>query len=186
MNRTSILGISALSLALAACQSHSEVPAGNQPTDAPPAVLLGGGNLKLADGNEAGAVELSGSGDNVTVTVALDNIPQGTHAVHLHTTGSCEAPDFKSAGGHLNPGMKEHGTQNPKGSHLGDLPNVVVGADGKGTTKVTLPGMRADVLSEIFDKDGTAVVVHEGEDDNVSDPAGNAGSRIACGVISPA
>ena len=184
MKRLSILAVVSLT-ALAACQSSKETPAAPQPTETATPVMLGGANLKLADGTEAGDVELTSEGDKVTVSVLLDNLPPGTHAVHLHTTGSCDAPDFKSAGGHLNPGMKEHGTANPNGSHMGDLPNAVVGADGKGSTKFTLTGTKDDILSAIFDADGTAVVVHADPDDNVSDPAGNAGDRIACGVLAP-
>jgi Cu-Zn family superoxide dismutase len=108
---------------------------------------------------------------------------QGVHGVHLHMVGSCEAPDFESAGAHLNPEGREHGTQNPAGAHLGDLPNVTIGRSGAGTVSVTLPGSRDAVLSRLFDADGTAVVVHASPDDYRSDPSGNSGARVACGVL---
>lgn len=187
MNRTSLLGISALSIALAACQAPAETPT-EQPTDA--AVeqpeVVGSAKITKADGSDAGTAELVAMGDEVSVKIMLANISEGMHAVHLHTTGSCEASDFTSAGGHLNPEMKEHGLQNPAGAHLGDLPNAVVDAEGNGSITATLHGTRAEALAAVFDDDGTAVVVHESEDDNVSDPAGDAGSRIACGVVTPA
>ena len=107
----------------------------------------------------------------------------GEHGFHLHTTGKCTAPDFTSAGGHLNPGNNTHGSMSPGGQHLGDMPNLTIAANGTGRAEVQLEGNATDVLADIFDADGTAVVVHEGPDDYRTDPAGDAGSRIACGVI---
>ena len=127
---------------------------------------------------------LYSEGDEVTVSVSLEGLSAGTHAVHLHTTGDCSASDFTSAGGHLNPMGNEHGSLNPQGAHLGDLPNAEVSAAGVGIVSETLRGSRASVVSQIFDADGTAVVVHADADDYRTDPAGDAGSRIACGVIS--
>lgn len=186
MNRTSLFGMSALSIALAACQAPSETPTEEATVEAAQPEALGEAKLSKADGSEAGTAVLSATGDEVTVKIMLANLSEGVHAVHLHTTGSCEAADFASAGGHLNPEMKEHGLQNPAGPHLGDLPNAVIDAQGNSTISATLHGTRQEAVASIFDEDGTAVVVHEGEDDNVSDPAGNAGGRIACGVITPA
>jgi Cu-Zn family superoxide dismutase len=119
----------------------------------------------------------------VTIRVTLAGLPAGVHAVHLHTTGACAAPDFTSAGGHLNPAGKKHGTANPEGSHLGDLANVSIGADGSGTMVDVLRADRAGALAAIFDADGTAVMVHADADDHMTDPAGAAGKRIACGVL---
>lgn len=187
MNRTTLFGLSALSFALAACQGANDAPS-EEPTNeavAQPEVV-GSAQLSKADGSEAGTAELTAIGDEVTVKIMLANLTEGVHAVHLHTTGSCEASDFSSAGGHLNPAEKEHGLQNPAGAHLGDLPNAVVDAQGNSTITATLHGTRAEAMAAIFDDDGTAVVVHDDEDDNVSDPAGNAGARIACGVVTAA
>ncbi|MGB3795219.1 MAG: superoxide dismutase family protein [Alteraurantiacibacter sp.] len=149
-----------------------------------PASEVGSAILMDRNGNSAGSAMLYSEGDEVTITVALDNLSSGTHAVHLHTTGDCSANDFTSAGGHLNPIGNEHGSLNPQGAHLGDLPNAEVSAAGVGTVSATLRGSRATVLSQIFDTDGTALVVHAGADDYRTDPAGDAGSRVACGVFS--
>ena len=110
---------------------------------------------------------------------------QGTHGLHLHMVGRCDPPGFETAGGHLNPGMRQHGTENPAGAHFGDLPNLIVGGAGAATVTAALQGTRAEVLAQIFDADGTAVVVHAGPDDYRTDPSGNSGSRIACGVLTP-
>ena len=144
------------------------------------------GSAMLADrnGNNVGMAVLHSEGDEVTISVSLDGLSQGTHAVHLHTTGDCSAIDFTSAGGHLNPTGNEHGSLNPEGPHLGDLPNAEVSAAGVGTVSATLNGMQTAVIPQIFDADGTALVVHAGADDYRTDPAGDAGSRVACGTFS--
>ncbi|WP_126172200.1 superoxide dismutase family protein [Altericroceibacterium xinjiangense] len=153
--------------------------------DTMPTERLASATLHLANGMPAGTAQLLSSGEEVNVVVALAGISPGTHGVHLHTTGSCEAPDFTSAGGHLNPAGNQHGIENPAGPHLGDLPNVSIGSAGSGTITATLRGTRTEVLPALFDSDGTAVVVHAGADDYRTDPAGDAGSRIACGVLRP-
>lgn len=173
-----LLPLSALiaSLALAGCQTMDEAPAS----------LVGEASLMAADGTPAGTARLFDTGSEVTLSVSLSAIPQGTHGVHLHTTGACEAPNFTSAGGHLNPTGREHGFENPQGAHLGDLPNAMVDASGNATVSATLRGTPATVLQQIFDADGTAVVVHATADDYRTDPAGNSGGRIACGVLTRA
>lgn len=130
-----------------------------------------------------GMATLFDGNDGLTLAVEVDSISEGSHALHLHTTGDCSAIDFTSAGGHLNPLDKSHGSLNPEGQHLGDLPNLEVGTDGSGSTSVRLEGERSELLSYLFDEDGTAVVIHAGPDDYVSDPAGDAGPRIACGAL---
>lgn len=140
-------------------------------------------NLKLSNGLPAGTVQLVSNGQEVTLTAALAGLSPGEHAIHLHTTGACEAPAFTSAGGHLNPQGKQHGMDNPAGSHLGDLPNFAASTTGTGTITVTLKGTPDELMSELFDSDGTAVVVHAEADDYKTDPSGNAGSRVACGVL---
>jgi Cu-Zn family superoxide dismutase len=107
------------------------------------------------------------------------------HAFHVHGVGTCTAPDFTSAGGHYNPGAKEHGLQNPKGAHVGDMPNVVVDASGAATASFVLLGatLVGGGPGSLFQVGGTAVVLHAVADDMKTDPAGNAGARIACGVI---
>ena len=186
MSRLPLVVLAPIALVLAGCQQSADTSSDDATTEAKSPEPLGTAALKLADGLPAGTAELMGEGNKVTISIALTGLLAGSHAVHLHTTGSCEAPDFKSAGGHLNPDGKQHGTDNPMGAHLGDLPNVVVGEDGTGKLTATLKGAREDVLAAIFDDDGSAVVVHEGPDDYKSDPAGAAGSRVACGVIEAA
>ena len=139
--------------------------------------------IRDRSGSVVGTANLYSLAGEVTISVSFDGLPAGTSAVHLHTAGDCSAADFTSAGGHLNPAGNQHGTANPNGAHLGDLPNAEISADGVGTVSAILHGTSDVVLPQIFDANGTALVVHEGPDDNLSDPAGAAGSRIACGVF---
>ena len=107
----------------------------------------------------------------------------GQHGFHLHTTGRCEGPDFKSAGGHLNPLDREHGALNPEGKHVGDMPNLEVGTSRTASTTIDIGPDTAAYRNYLFDADGTAIVIHAGPDDYRTDPAGDAGSRVACGVL---
>ena len=157
--------------------------AGCQTIDEAPNERLGQATLRLASGLPGGTAQLLASGTQVNISIAVVGLAPGTHGAHLHMTGSCEAPDFASAGAHLNPGGHQHGMSNPAGPHLGDLPNVTVGSGGTGTVSATLPGTREEVLAQLFDGDGTAVVVHANADDYRTDPSGNSGGRIACGVL---
>lgn len=140
-------------------------------------------SLTFENGQSAGTVQVRGSGDHLVLDIAVSGVTPGPHGIHLHTVGRCEAPGFTTAGGHLNPGAKQHGAENPMGSHLGDLPNIQVASNGQGKLEVTLHGTRDEVLAQVFDADGAAVVLHAGPDDYKSDPAGNSGGRIACGVL---
>jgi len=160
--------------ALAACQTPLE-------SNATP---LGQAVIRNEAGTEIGTARLFAQGDAVTINIALDT-PTGSavHAVHLHETGTCTAPGFTSAGGHLNPAGNQHGMRNPQGAHLGDLPNITLSDAGIGSASATLPGTVAAVTGHIFDANGTAIVVHAAADDYLTDPTGGAGSRIACGVF---
>lgn len=162
-----------LAALLAGCQTLDELP-----TD-----RLGQATLRLANGLPGGTAQLLANGSQVNISIAAAGLSQGVHAVHLHQTGSCEAPDFESAGDHLNPQNAQHGHENPAGPHFGDLPNLTIGASGAGTVSATLRGTREQALAWIFDADGTAVVIHASADDYRTDPSGNAGGRIACGVL---
>lgn len=144
---------------------------------------VGTATLSFANGQPAGTARLLSNGERLSVAVTVNGMEAGPKGFHLHTTGACRAPDFTSAGGHLNPYNRTHGTQSAGGSHLGDLPNLQVNASGTASVTVDLSDAPASALEEIFDTDGTAVVVHAGADDYRSDPAGDAGSRIACGVM---
>ncbi|MGV2497707.1 superoxide dismutase family protein [Pelagerythrobacter aerophilus] len=163
--------------------TSTETPSTDAATEAPSNETVGSASLALADGTPAGTVELLGNGGNLTLKVAATGLPEGTHGFHLHTTGDCTPPDFTSAGGHLNPAGNEHGRENPAGSHLGDLPNLVVAADGTASTTTDLGSEEQSVIDSLFDADGTAVVVHADADDYRTDPTGNAGARLACGVL---
>jgi len=140
--------------------------------------------LRSAKGDKVGLALLVADGKVVHLSLRVHDLPPGKHAFHIHGVGKCDAPDFQSAGPHFNPTGKKHGAKNPEGHHLGDLPNVEVGADGKGEVKVALEGITlGEGPSSLFGPQGTAVVLHEKADDEVTDPAGNAGPRIACGVV---
>lgn len=137
-----------------------------------------------SEGKEIGNVAIEQLERGVRLYAQAANLPAGTHAFHIHQTGKCDPPDFKSAGGHFNPTDEQHGWNNPQGHHAGDFPNVHVQDDGRlaieyFTDSVTL----GDGETSIFDDDGSAIVMHEGADDYKTDPAGDAGARIACGVI---
>ena len=141
--------------------------------------------LKNTDGNNVGTAELEQVDDGVKITLDATHLPPGTHAIHIHETGSCEAPDFKSTGDHYNPGDNEHGFDSEKGPHAGDLPNIEVSEDGtvKDEFIAEMVTLEKEQEHSLLDGDGTALVIHEDEDDNKSQPAGNAGDRIVCGEI---
>ncbi len=139
--------------------------------------------MRNASGRELGTLTLTDSAQTIVVSGRLAGLQPGQRAIHLHMAGRCDAP-FESAGGHWNPTNRQHGTQNPQGPHHGDLPNITVAADSTATVNVVTPGGMLRGSNGLLDADGAAVVIHAGTDDNRSDPAGNAGERVACGVIS--
>ena len=141
-------------------------------------------NLENGQGQSVGTATLSSADQGVRIKLNLHDLPAGDHGIHVHQTAKCEGPDFKSAGGHFNPDNKHHGLENPEGPHAGDIPNFVVDVNGKATTTVVAANVTmGDDPHSVFSGGGTALVVHAKADDGKTDPAGNAGDRIACGVI---
>ncbi|MEY4953875.1 MAG: Superoxide dismutase-like protein YojM precursor [Pseudomonadota bacterium] len=173
MKPASLLTLLAATALVSGCTSLGEVPDRR----------LASAVLSQANGSPAGTVIVTAAGDKVTIAIAVVGLPKGPHGMHLHTVGKCEAPGFTSAGPHLNPHSAKHGTANPAGSHLGDLPNITANSLGAGAVSAALPGTRAELEAALFDADGTAVVVHADADDYRTDPSGNSGTRIACGVL---
>jgi Cu-Zn family superoxide dismutase len=140
--------------------------------------------LKSTDGKDVGTVELLQTPAGVLLKVSVKGLPAGEHAFHVHAVGKCEPP-FDSAGGHFNPGGKKHGLMAPEGHHAGDMPNLHVPQSGELVVEVvnTAVTLEPGKPNSLFGPNGTAIVIHAGVDDYKTDPAGNAGGRIACGVI---
>ncbi len=142
--------------------------------------------LRNAEGQVLGMAIFTQEPQGVRISVTVKGLSPGEHGIHIHAVGKCEPPDFLSAGPHFNPTNKKHGLKNPEGPHAGDLPNLVVGEDGSAvyehiTDRVTLtPGELS-----LFDEDGSSLIIHAGPDDQITDPAGNSGARVLCGVITP-
>lgn len=136
-----------------------------------------------ARGADRGRVDIYRTAQGLRLEVVARGFAVGTYGMHLHTTGQCVGPDFASAGGHWNPTGAQHGRENPLGAHHGDLPNLVVASGEIGQATMNLVGTRLDGTGGLIDADGAAFVIHAGPDDLRTDPAGNSGARVACGVI---
>lgn len=166
MLRPSVL---ALGLVLAGC-----VPM------AAPDVPVSTADLVSSSGAVLGTVRVFSEPTGVTLRIDAAGVPAGQHGVHVHATGRCDPPGFTSAGPHWNPGERKHGHRNPAGFHMGDLGNLGVGADGKLVAGLLVPQATVDALR---DADGAALVLHAKADDEVTDPSGNSGDRIACAIL---
>ena len=171
----SALGL--LSLAAAGCSQQEGSP-GEVSGNVARAQLVG------ADQAQYGEVIVAEGDNGLIVNIKAEGMSPGPHGAHIHETGKCEGPDFKSAGGHWNPAGTQHGFDNPQGAHAGDFFNLDIGADGSGALQAVVPGATlGDGENAMLDGDGAAFVVHQGPDDLKTDPSGASGERIACGVF---
>ncbi|WP_114952544.1 superoxide dismutase family protein [Sphingosinicella terrae] len=175
MSRSLLAGLTLLSLA--ACATDGS-------TGSAPMAGEARADLRNAAGNVVASATATSSGDRVRIRLVAAGLPAGTFGAHVHAVGRCDPPGFESAGPHWNPTGRQHGSQNPQGPHHGDLPNLQVGTDGAGTLEYSLAAasLRGGP-APLFDGDGAAIVVHAGPDDYRTDPSGNSGARIACGVF---
>jgi len=142
-------------------------------------------SLINTEGKEIGQATLTENPKGVHILLKAEGLPPGVKAIHFHETASCEIPDFTTAGAHVNPTNKEHGFQNPKGYHLGDLPNIEVNEDGTVELETISPAvvLTAGKDNSLLDADGSSIIIHENADDYKTDPSGNSGDRIVCGEI---
>jgi len=164
-----------LSLTLAGCAAMMQPgTTGNSAT----------ADLRNAGAQSVGVATLTEVPGGVRIVLEVKGLPPGAKGVHIHEVGKCDGPQFTSAGGHFNPEKKQHGTLNPQGPHAGDLPNITI--DGSGNGRLETTSQRVTLAAgpaSLFDADGSAVVVHAAPDDFRTDPTGNSGGRIVCGVI---
>ena len=179
MSRNQFLAAAASLALLSGCAMTSDIEsAADAPATGAHAALYSPTGIAMGHAN----VDQIRGGLRVTVTGMA--LPPGPHGAHIHTTGKCDAPDFASAGGHWNPTAMQHGKLNPMGPHEGDLPNLIAGADGAGSITFDVP--KANLTggaNPLLDADGAALVIHAAADDLKTDPSGNSGGRIACGVL---
>jgi Cu-Zn family superoxide dismutase len=144
-------------------------------------------NIMNAQGMQIGTAKLKAVKDGVQISVKVAGLSAGDHGIHIHTVGKCEGPAFTTAGGHFNPTSAHHGMNNTMDPHphAGDLPNLKVAANGKGSATILAKGVTlGDGANSLFHDGGTSLVIHAKADDLMSDPSGNSGDRVACGVIS--
>lgn len=135
-------------------------------------------------GKKIGSAVLTQEAGGVRVALEASGLSPGRHAFHIHTVGQCHGPDFKSAGGHFNPFGKKHGLKNPDGPHAGDLPNITVGDDGRVRVEVLASQVTlGEGKHSLFQPGGTCLMIHAKADDEMTDPTGNAGDRVACGTV---
>jgi len=142
--------------------------------------------IHASDGTDVGTATFTQKKKGLHIHIVARNLPVGDHAVHIHQFPTCDVPDFKGAGPHFNPDGKKHGINNPMGHHNGDMPgNLTIGEDHTGEANFTVNYLSFDAAApnSIFANGGTSIIIHDHPDDMITDPTGNAGNRIACGVI---
>lgn len=181
-NYTAAILVSGATISLMACQGAPDSSAVSY-AESPAGTVLAQAALDFPGLDANASATINASDGSASITITANGLSEDNRGFHLHETGACEAPDFKSAGGHLNPLGKAHGSKSDGGSHVGDLPNLETGSDGTARLTYTIDGTLEDIEAWLFDEDGTAVVIHEGADDYLTDPSGAAGARIACGVL---
>lgn len=175
-----------LGLALAACSNDADAPERQEEQPdraymaAESAPATAQALLKTADGKDAGSVTATQEDGGIRLAINATGMSAGEHGIHVHMTGKCEGPKFESAGGHWNPMGAQHGLSNPQGQHSGDMPNLVVASDGSGRMDYLLDEAQLD---QMLDTDGAALVIHAKADDQKTDPSGDSGDRLACGVF---
>lgn len=166
------------------CVSGCAASGGATETAAPTGPSSVRASLQSPTGASMGEAVVEDIGHGLKLTVQGMGLPQGAHGTHIHMVGRCDPPDFASAGAHWNPTGAQHGSANPQGPHAGDLPNLLIGTDGTGSFTIDLHGARMSGPGGLLDEDGAALVIHANPDDLKTDPTGNSGGRIACGVFS--
>lgn len=170
---TALVRLAIVALLAGGCAAMSSPPGNGAAT----------AELKNAGGQTVGAATLNQL-TGVRIVLEMRGMPPGAHGVHVHEVGKCEPPGFTTAGGHFNPGGTKHGALNAEGPHAGDLPNITIAQDGTGRLESISEAISLNASpTSVFDADGSAIVVHAGPDDFKTDPAGNSGARIACGII---
>jgi Cu-Zn family superoxide dismutase len=170
-----------LAAGLAACGGKTPGP-GGQPLPSPSATA----ELQNPDGKRVGVVTFTNADSGAFLAVSVSGLSPGEHGIHIHQTADCTPPAFTTAGPHLNPAMKQHGLESPEGPHAGDLPNLRVESDGSADTSFRIsPDLLAGGDASILGPRGGAVVIHAKPDDQRTDPSGNSGDRVVCGVIRP-
>lgn len=176
-----MMTVAATALLLTGCVAKGDEPMedANAGDQAPAA----GAVLSDAGGRSLATASLYEEVGGVRVELSARGMAPGTYGAHIHMAGRCDAPAFESAGGHWNPTSRQHGRDNPAGSHLGDMPNLTVGNDGTGSITFLSRGARLAGAGGVMDAGGAAVIVHAAADDYRTDPSGNSGARIACGVV---
>jgi len=173
------LGLLASAMTLAGCMGEPAKTAGSASARSATAALAD------AAGASKGTATVTDTTAGLRLVIDASGLAQGAHGLHVHTVGRCDAPDFASAGPHWNPTGKTHGKDAPGGPHWGDLPNLIVGTDGRGRLETVIPGTQLyGGAAPLMDADGSAIVIHASADDYRTDPSGNSGARIACGVFS--
>lgn len=172
LRRSSLVVITAFAIACASARGGSDSAA------------TATAAIRSATGAELGVLRLESAAGGVLVTGQLTGLAPGAHGIHIHTVGRCDAPAFTSAGPHFNPRNTKHGLVNPEGPHAGDMPAIAADANGRATVQHTTALIElGSGANGLFDADGSAIVVHASSDDQRTDPSGNSGARIACGVV---